>query len=100
MHRVRVLLKLDGEGRVMLPKSVRATLGLKDGDTLLLVQNSTGGFQIIPATRIPADQRWFYHPEMRERVRGAEADLREGRFTRTRTPREAEEFLKQLKDSA
>ena len=97
MHRLKALLELDGEGRVTLPESVRAALDVAEGDTLLLVQNSTGGFEIIPETRIPADQRWFYHPEMQERVRDAEADLREGRFVQTRTPGEAEELLKRLK---
>ena len=46
---------------------------------------------------VPADQAWFYHPEMQARVAEAEADFREGRFTRTGTPEEAQAHLDRLK---
>ena len=45
----------------------------------------------------PDDQRWFHHPEMQARIAEAEADLREGRVTRTETPEEAQALLDSLK---
>lgn len=47
----------------------------------------------------PDDQRWFQHPEMQARIAEAEAeaDLREGRITRTATPEEAQTLLDSLK---
>jgi hypothetical protein len=47
--------------------------------------------------RIPEDQRWFYHPEMQQRIAQAESDFREGRSTHTATPEEAQRFLDSLK---
>jgi len=49
---------------------------------------------------VPADQRWFYHPEMQARVAQAERDFAEGRSTRTETPDEAQAFLDSLKRHA
>lgn len=43
------------------------------------------------------DQRWFEHPEVQTRIAEAEADFREGRFTRTSTPEEAQAYLDSLK---
>ena len=51
----------------------------------------------VPATVIPRDQRWFYHPEVQARIRRAEADFAEGRSTKTKTPAEAQAFLESLK---
>lgn len=39
---------------------------------------------------IPTDQFWFHHPEMQARLAEAEADLREGRVTRTEALEEAQ----------
>jgi hypothetical protein len=46
---------------------------------------------------IPDDQRWFHHPEMQVRIAEAEADIREGRLTRTNTLEEAQALLDSLK---
>lgn len=49
---------------------------------------------------IPDDQRWFHHPEMQARIADAEADIREGRCTRTNTLDEAQALLDSLKSPA
>lgn len=46
---------------------------------------------------MPPDQLWFHRPEVRERVAEAEADFREGSFTRTETPEDARAYLDRLK---
>jgi AbrB family looped-hinge helix DNA binding protein len=88
---------LDGKGRVTLPEDVRAALGIGDGDFIILERNERGTFELVPAALVPKDQLWFYHPEMRRRIRKAEAGLAAGRVTRTRTLEEATTFLDSLK---
>jgi hypothetical protein len=53
--------------------------------------------ELVPAALIPKDQLWFYHPEMRQRIRRAESSLAAGRVTKTRTVEEAQTFLDSLK---
>lgn len=88
---------LDGKGRVTLPEDVRAALGIGAGDFIILERNGRGAFELVPAALVPKDQLWFYHPEMRQRIRKAEASLTAGRATHTRTPEEAMAFLDGLK---
>ncbi|HVG44843.1 MAG TPA: hypothetical protein VM890_08935 [Longimicrobium sp.] len=52
----------------------------------------------IPSAEPDADdQSWFHHPEIQARIAEAEADFREGRFTRTTTLEEAQAHLDSLK---
>jgi len=93
-------LTLDKEGRATLPQEVRHALGVDAGGFLLLERTERGTFELIPATLIPTDQLWFYHPEMQARVARAEEDFATGRSTRTETPEQAQAFLDQLKQEA
>lgn len=90
-------MTVDAKGRATLPEEVRRELGLEGGDFLLLEKTERGTFELVPATLIPTDQLWFHHPEMQARIAEAEADLREGRVTRTETPEEAQALLDSLK---
>lgn len=91
------LLILDPKGRTALPEEVRAALGAEPGDFILLERTERGTFELLPATRVPKDQLWFYHPDMQTRVAQAEKDFTEGRSTRTQTPEEAQALLDGLK---
>ena len=71
-------LTLDKKGRATLPEEVRAALGVGPGDFVLLERTAGGGYELVAAELIPKDQKWFYHPEMQERVRGAEEELLSG----------------------
>jgi DNA-directed RNA polymerase specialized sigma24 family protein len=55
--------------------------------------------EAVPQAPMPRDQSWFHHPEVQKRVAEAEADFREGRYTRTATPEEAQAYLDSLKQS-
>jgi AbrB family looped-hinge helix DNA binding protein len=88
---------LDKKGRATLPEEVRAALGVEAGDFIILERTERGTFELVPAALIPKDQLWFYHPEMQERIRKAEASLAGGRPTRTKTPEEAKVLLDGLK---
>lgn len=97
MNPARAFLTLDKKGRTTIPDSVRKSLGVSAGDFVLLEQTERGTFELVPATLVPTDQRWFHHPEMQQRVARAEADFAAGRFTKTRSHKEAQAFLDGLK---
>ena len=88
---------LDKKGRATLPEHVRAALGVEAGDFIILERTERGTFELVPAALVPKHQLWFYHPEMQERIKKAEASLAAGRATVTRTPDEASAFLDSLK---
>ena len=90
-------LSLDKKGRATLPEEVRAELRVGAGDLILLEKTSRGTFELMPAELVPRDQLWFYHPEMQARISRAEKNFQEGRYSRTRTPAEAQSFLDSLK---
>jgi AbrB family looped-hinge helix DNA binding protein len=90
-------LTVDKKGRATLPEEVRADLGIRSGDLLLLERTDRATWELIPASLVPRDQLWFHHPEVQRRVAAAETDLASGRSSRTRTPGEAQKLLDRLK---
>jgi AbrB family looped-hinge helix DNA binding protein len=86
-------LSVDRKGRATLPEHVRASLGLRPGDFVLLEKTDRGTYELVPATLVPRDQLWFHHPEMKRRVRKAEADIAAGRTTVSYSPEEAQVLL-------
>ncbi len=92
-----MFMTLDKKGRTTLPKEVRETLGVEAGGFILLKRTDKGTCELLPATLVPNDQLWFYHPEMQARIAKAEADFAAGRFTRTTTPEETKDFFDGLK---
>ena len=92
-----VFVTVDAKGRATLPEEVRRGLGIRGGDLLLLERTQFGTYELVPASLVPNDQLWFYHPEMQARIAKAEADFAAGRFTTTRTLEEAQAFLDSLK---
>jgi AbrB family looped-hinge helix DNA binding protein len=90
-------LSVDRKGRATLPEEVRASLGLRAGDFVLLEKTERGTYELVPAALVPRDQLWFHHPEVQRRVRRAEEDFAKGRATITRNAQEAQELLDSLK---
>ena len=90
-------LSVDQKGRATLPEEVRASLGLRPGDFVLLEKTERGTYELVPAALVPRDQLWFHHPEMQRRIRKAEADLADGRTKVTRTVAEAQTLLDTFK---
>lgn len=90
-------ITLDKKGRATLPEEVRESLGVGEGDFVLLEKTKRGTYELVPASLVPRDQLWFYHPEMQKRIAKAEENFRAGRYTATRTPDEAQAFLDSLK---
>jgi bifunctional DNA-binding transcriptional regulator/antitoxin component of YhaV-PrlF toxin-antitoxin module len=92
-------MTVDKRGRGTFPEEVRRELGLDsdDGNLVILEKTERGTYELVPATLVPKDQLWFHHPEMRQRIDAAEADLHAGRSTRAETPEDAQAFLDGLK---
>jgi AbrB family looped-hinge helix DNA binding protein len=86
-------LSVDRKGRATLPEEVRASLGLRPGDFVLLEKTERGTYELVPAALVPRDQLWFHHPDMQRRIRKAEADLAEGRSKVTTTLEAAQALL-------
>ena len=97
MGQTAAVLSVDKKGRTTLPEDLRAGLGLRPGDFLLLERTERGTYELVPASLVPRDQLWFHHPEMQKRIGRAEADIARGRTTRTRSLREAKALLDRLK---
>jgi AbrB family looped-hinge helix DNA binding protein len=93
-------LSLDRKGRATLPEEVRASLGLRAGDFVLLERTDRGTYELVPAALVPRDQLWFHHPEMRQRIQKAEGEIAAGRVTVTRGAEEARALLDSLKRRA
>lgn len=90
-------LSVDRKGRATLPEEVRAALGLRAGDFVLLERTDRGTYELVPAALVPRDQLWFHHPQMQKRIQRAEADIGGGGVTVTRTTEEAQALLDRLK---
>ena len=92
-------MTVDRRGRGTLPEEVRRGLGIGTEDTTLVILEKTerGTYELVPASLVPNDQLWFYHPEMQKRIAEAEADVREGRSTRLATPEDVRAELDALK---
>ena len=90
-------LSVDQKGRATLPEEVRASLGLRPGDFVLLEKTERGTFELVPAALVPRDQLWFHHPAMQRRMRKAEADVADGRTRVTRTVAGAQTLLDTFK---
>lgn len=69
---------LRDRGRLTLPEDVRRSLGLADGDTLLLLATERG-IEMVPASVVPRDQLWTCVRRVRaglaESARQADAGL-------------------------
>jgi len=90
-------LSLDRKGRATLPEEVRASLGLRAGDFVLLERTERGTYELVPAALVPKDQLWFHHPAMRRRIQKAEDEIAAGRVTLTTGTEAAKALLDSLK---
>ena len=90
-------LSVDRKGRATLPEEVRASLGLKAGDFVLLEKTDRGTYELVPAALVPRHQLWFHSAEMQRRIRKAEADVAEGRTNVTHSAQEAQALLDRFK---
>lgn len=65
--------------QITLPKSVRDSLRLSEGD-LLSVQVREGELVLVPQALIDRDQAWYWTAEWQAAEREADEDLKAGRY--------------------
>jgi len=73
--------KVSHNFQVVMPKSVRAQLPLKQGD-LLRVEVKRGKIILTPAAAIPAEERWYWKNAWQRKVKRSRADVKRGKVTR------------------
>lgn len=88
MARTTTYLTLDSKGRTTLPEEVREELGVGPGDFLILDKTEHGTYELVPAELVPKEDLWHFHPEFRERLAEAKADIEAGRFHHGGSPEE------------
>lgn len=84
--------RIDGKGRITIPKEIRRELDLETGDTLML-RVTQGRIEAVPMTLVPREQSWFYEEVTQERLAEAQDDLLEGRTRRVASRGELERAL-------
>lgn len=72
------LVRLDGRGRITVPKEVRESLELDEGTSLML-RVVDDRMELVPMTLVPRDQGWFYRDRVQERLTEASRDMEAGR---------------------
>ena len=74
------LSKITRNYQVSIPKDVRETLGLREGDYVEFEERD-GEIVMVPKRLIDADQAWFWSPEWQAGERDVDEDIRAGRVS-------------------
>lgn len=97
MAKVKSLLedavRLGAKNQITIPHRISKALRLKKGDHML-VRMVGSTVELVPATIIPKDQRWFWTPEWQRKEREADDDIAQGRVKEFAS---VEELIKDLK---
>jgi AbrB family looped-hinge helix DNA binding protein len=87
------LVRVTRNFQVSIPKKVRDTLGLQEGDFIEVTERD-GAIVMLPKKLVDADQAWFWSREWQRGERQAESDIRAGRVSGPcRTARELKKHL-------
>lgn len=74
------LSKITRNYQVSIPKNVRDSLGLQEGD-YVEVEERDGEIVMVPKRLIDADQAWFWSPEWQAGERAVDEDISAGRVS-------------------
>lgn len=87
------VLALRKNAQLTLPKKVRETLGLHEGD-LIEVKVKSKKIVLTPQMTIDSEQAWFWTKEWQKKEVKASADIKAGRVKKFSS---AKELMKELK---
>lgn len=87
------ITKLSSKGQITLPKAVRRTARLAEGDLLKVEVTDEGAILLRPQKMVDASQAWFFTASWQEGEAAASADIAAGRTT---VHRSTEDFLAAL----
>jgi len=74
------LSKITRNHQVSIPKHIRDSLGLHEGDYVEFEERD-GEIVMIPKKLIDADHAWFWSPEWQAGERAADEDIKAGRVS-------------------
>ena len=80
-------IQIRKKGQITLPKAVRESLGLAEGD-VLAVDVRDDELVLRPQQLVDRSQAWFWTPEWQAAEREADRDVAEGRLRRFETMEE------------
>jgi AbrB family looped-hinge helix DNA binding protein len=97
MPKVKTVLedsvRMGAKNQITIPHRISKALRLKKGDHML-VRMVGKTVELVPATIIPREQRWFWTPEWQKKECEVDEALARGDFKETDS---VEELLKDLK---
>ena len=73
---------MSSRGQIAIPKEVRDTLHIKEGDQFFIGIAEGGKILLEPAVNIPRSQVWFWTPEVQAKLKEAEKKYKKGKFKR------------------
>jgi antitoxin PrlF len=85
--------KLRSQGKLTIPLSIRAALGLEVGDDVEFALTDDGSVILRPLKTVPDSQAWFWTSEWQRGERDASEDIAAGKV---RTFASSESFLASL----
>lgn len=56
MKATGIVRRLDDLGRIVIPKEIRRTMGVREGDPLELIVNQCGNLELVPYHSTASDQ--------------------------------------------
>jgi AbrB family looped-hinge helix DNA binding protein len=89
----REAVRMGAKNQITIPHRISKALRLKKGDHML-VRMVGKRVELVPATIIPKDQRWFWTPEWQRKEREADEDIALGRVKEFAS---VDELIKDLK---
>ncbi|MBI5193630.1 MAG: AbrB/MazE/SpoVT family DNA-binding domain-containing protein [Nitrospirae bacterium] len=75
-------ITMSAKGQIAIPKEVRDTLNIKEGDQFIIEIAEGGRIILEPAVNIPRSQAWFWAPEVQDKIKEAEKNYKKGKFKR------------------
>ena len=86
--------RLNRNGQVSIPASIRRALGLKEGDELGF-ELEGNAVRVSPVVSIPKDQLWFYTREIQKKIQKARKEIDQGK---TRSFSDPDDLVRWLKN--
>ncbi len=87
------VLTLSSKGQIAIPKEIRDSLDIKEGDRLTY-KLEKGKIIIEPIVSVPRSQAYLWDPEVQEKVRKAAENFKSGNFKTL----EIDKLIQELKD--
>ena len=86
-------MTISRKRQVTIPKEIRDTLHIKDGDKVTFKVNK-GKIVLEPVLSVPRSQAWFWTPDVHEKIKKADKNFKSYNFKTY----EIDRFVKELKD--